>query len=397
MRTPATNSKRLELTIAPTLWRNASIREGFWVVTFRSQLWKAQNMVTWKSACMSEVLVKWLPRHHEAPPTPTSAAVRWEGFGPRTFGASSVTVLHSRYACARVRVRAGSCLCLRVSMYVCARGRVVCGPVSVCELPQHMGTERTSSGGSVQRGSPLHPRTVYLHRIAPGTRRGQLAGPSSSFFTFFSLRAVIRSSHTATAGPGPSRIISSCFKYAIWSGIHGTKLLISSSSASSSTTSFCFIHQHPALTPRCCLDHLSLCRNTSVCVCVCARITRLLHTPTFPPMWLKIVMHFVQSLERGAAMNFQGYFDLKLSEQCTQHFRALLVCRLSMLYFRMVAELQALRNFGEKISRRRLGQGPQMHFSLDPLLRSLSFFRRLTFVFVRTVMLGKALLHVLVL
>ena len=96
-------------------------------------------------------------------------------------------------------------------------------------------------------------------------------------------------------------------------------------------------------------------------------------------------------------MSFQGYFDLKLSEQCMQHFRALLVCRLSMLYFRMVAELQALRNFGEKISRGRLGQGPQMHFSLDPLLRTLSFFRRLTFVFVRTVMLGKALLHVLVL
>ena len=51
------------------------------------------------------------------------------------------------------------------------------------------------------------------------------------------------------------------------------------------------------------------------------KITRYLHAPTLPLLWLKITMHLVQSLERGA----QGYFDLKLSEQPTQSFRVFVV------------------------------------------------------------------------
>ena len=37
-----------------------------------------------------------------------------------------------------------------------------------------------------------------------------------------------------------------------------------------------------------------------VCMYVCAKITRHLHTPTLPHPWLKITMHLVQFLKRGA-------------------------------------------------------------------------------------------------
>ena len=106
-----------------------------------------------------------------------------------------------------------------------------------------------------------------------GGRRGCRGAPSNEAFPCAlgqrSCR-VIRSSHTARAGPGPSRIISSCFVcHSFGLAYLAPKILISSSSASSVSTSGSFIQQHPALTPRCCLDHLSLCRNTSVCVRAC--------------------------------------------------------------------------------------------------------------------------------
>ena len=84
-----------------------------------------------------------------------------------------------------------------------------------------------------------------------------------------------------------------------------------------------------------------------ICICAYVQMTRYLHAPTLPFLWLKITMNFVQSLKE-ALCDLQGYFDLELSEQCKQYFRVLLMCYLSMLYFRMVADLKAPRNFGEK-------------------------------------------------
>ena len=93
-----------------------------------------------------------------------------------------------------------------------------------------------------------------------GLRLGPRVGSWWDLYLHFHLHFIscsaIRSSHTARAGPGPSRIISSCFRMPfLWSGILGTKIFISffvffftrsrKSRSSGRTSSHALLHGRP--------------------------------------------------------------------------------------------------------------------------------------------------------
>ena len=66
------------------------------------------------------------------------------------------------------------------------------------------------------------------------------------------------------------------------------------------------------------------------------KVTKIISIPpTLPHQWLKITSTLCSPWKQ-ALRDFQGYFDLKLSEQCTLYFSVVFVCYTGTASFRIV-------------------------------------------------------------
>ena len=132
-----------------------------------------------------------VPRHHEAPPTPTSAAVRWEGFGRRTSGASrranNLAQSLSLCVCVRACARAGVsvCACLFFTWVLCCCFDDSRGWSNDCELKDlrcptpslsmGLGSSITASIGSILRAAVSFSITESMIRSLSASEPNALA------------------------------------------------------------------------------------------------------------------------------------------------------------------------------------------------------------------------------
>ena len=152
---------------------------------------------------------------------------------------------------------------------------VVCVKVSCNRL--HLAGGRYPSNEALP--CTLGQRTCTGLRLGPGV--GSWRDLHPHFHLHLLSCCVIRSSHTARAGPGPSRIISFCFRMPfLWSGILGIKFsshlrrrrhqhhFVSFNNFTVSTT-YLFAETHHSQSVCVCV-----CVCVYVCVCVCVACVR---------------------------------------------------------------------------------------------------------------------------